>query len=264
MKKIIISLASIFVVIVSSVGVVGFLNATKKAPERKEGEVPKTLVEVTLVSSETVAFSVASQGTVSARTETTLYPEVSGEVIYVSQDLYAGGYFEAGDVLLKIDPSNYEVAVKNAEAQLAREEVTLLREKALSEQALKDWVALGNDASSATSLVLREPQLKEAEAGIQSARAALERAQRDLRKTKIVAPYAGMVRTRFADLGQFVSPNSSLARIFATDYAEIRLPLTANDLQFLDLPHAHSGSIDENASLPEVALTSRFGAMNET
>jgi RND family efflux transporter MFP subunit len=264
MKKVILSILSILGVLAVSVAVVFGLNATKKAPEKKEGETPKTLVEVTTASSQTISFSVHSQGTVAARTETTLFPEVSGEITYVSPALYAGGFFEAGEVLLRIDPSNYEVALKSAQAQLARAKVTLLREKALAEQALKDWVAIGNREEEASTLVLREPQLLEAEANIQSAQAALQKAERDLRKTAIIAPYEGMVRERYADLGQFVTPNASLARVFATDYAEVRLSLTADDLRFLDLPHAYRDAAEASKPEPEVVLTSRFGGMNET
>ena len=263
MKKIFLSVVAILAIFGLSAGIFAGLVASKKKPEKKTAEVQRTLVEVMQAEKKTVTFDVSSQGTVLPRTETTLYPEVSGEIIYVSPSLFAGGFFGKDEVLLKIDPSNYETAILSAEAQLARAQVTLMQEQALAEQALKDWVALGNTQEEATSLVLREPQLKEAEANVRSAEAALSKAQRDLRKTEIRAPYEGMVRTRFADLGQVVNQGSELAAIFAIDFVEIRLPLTAEDLQFVDLPYAFRNGQDDT-NTPKVVLTSRFGGLSES
>jgi len=263
MKKFLISIGCIAGIIVATGLAFGGLMATKTEPEKREAEIQKTLVEVVSVKKQPVFFDVTTQGTVTPRTETVLYPEVSGQIIDVSPSLYAGGIFEKGEVLLRIDPSNYEAAVISAEANLARMQVAYAQEKALSEQALKDWVALGKNAESAPALALREPQLKEAEADIRSAEAALARAQRDLRKTVIVAPYEGMVKKRFADLGQVVSQGTQLAQVFAIDFVEIRLPLTADDIQFIDLPFAFRGE-DNPDAYPRVLFSSRFGEMSET
>ena len=263
MKKFLISIGCIAGIILVTGLAFGGLMATKTEPEKRETEVQKTLVEVVSIEKQPVYFDVTTQGTVTPRTETVLYPEVSGQVIEVSPSLYAGGIFEKGEVLLKIDPSNYEAAVVTAEANLARAEVEFAQEKALGEQALRDWVALGKSAETAPALALREPQLKEAEANIRSAQAALTRAQRDLRKTEIVAPYEGMVRERFADLGQVVNQGSQLAQVFAIDFVEIRLPLTADDIQFIDLPFAFQNEGDRNTN-PRVVFSSRFGDLRET
>jgi len=188
---------------------------------------------------------------------------VTGELIYVSPSLSAGGYFNRGDVLLRLDPSNYQVALSSAEAALARAEVDLSQEKALVDQALSDWIDMGNAAEDATELVLRKPQLKEAEANVKSANAALAKAERDLRKTEIRAPYEGMVRSRMSDLGQVVGPGTQLAAIFAIDFVEVRLSLTAEDLQFLDLPRAFRADHESNEG-PFVNLSSRFGRMEKS
>ena len=263
MKKTLLSLVAIVAILGLSVGIFAGLVASKKKPDKKTAEVQRTLVEVMQAERKSVTFDVSSQGTVLPRTETTLYPEVAGEIIYVSPSLFSGGFFEKDEVLLKIDPSNYETAILSTEAQLARAQVTLMQEKVLAEQALKDWIALGNTREDATSLVLREPQLKEAEANVRSAEAALSMAQRDLRKTEIRSPYEGMVRNRFADLGQVVNQGTELAAIFAVDFVEIRLPLTAEDLQFVDLPYAFRGG-KEAVNKPKVVLTSRFGGLSES
>ncbi len=263
MKKFLISIAAIAGIIVITGLAFGGLMATKTEPEKRETEVQKTLVEVVSVKKQSVNFDVRTQGNVMPRTETTLYPEVSGQIIHVAPSLYAGGIFEKGEILLKIDPIDYEAAVVTAEANLAKAEVAFAQEKALGEQALKDWVALGKNADTAPSLALREPQLKEAEANIRSAQAALSRARRNLSRTTIVAPYEGMVRNRYADLGQVVSQGTALAQIFAIDFVEIRLPLTADDIQFVDLPLAFRGETAAELA-PNVIFSSRFGSMSES
>lgn len=260
MKKFLITIASIAGIIVLTGLAFAGLMATKTEPEKKETEVQRSLVEVIRAKPQTVYFDVQSQGTVAPRTETVLFPEVSGAITHVAPSLYAGGTFETGEVLLQIDPADYEAAVVSAEAELARAEVSFLREQALSEQALNDWIALGKAADEAPALALREPQLKEAQANIRSAQAALARARRNLQRTTIVAPYEGMVRERFADLGQVVNPGTRLAQIFAIDFVEIRLPLTAEDLHFIDLPFAFR-NVEQPTPAPKVILVSRFGGM---
>ncbi len=106
-------------------------------------------------------------------------------------------------------------------------------------------------------MTLRIPQVAEAEAALASARAALVRAERDLERTRIRAPYAGRVREKNVDLGQYVTPGTPLARIYAVDYAEIRLPLPDADLAFVDLPLVYRDA-ESGKSGPEVILRSEF------
>jgi len=243
-------------VLMLAVSTVFAMNMTKKDAEKREMDVQRPLIKVVEVLPESVTFEVKSRGTVQPHTETTLVAEVSGRVVEVSPALCAGGVFEAGDELLRLDDGDYQASLSGAQAELARCEVKLLQERALAEQALRDWTALGRDPSDAGLLVLREPQLKEAEANVQSARAALEHAQRNCERTRIRAPYRGMVRERTANLGQYVSPGTPVAQVFAIDYAEVRMPLTADDLRFVQVPEEKEGTISGGS---DVVLGSRFG-----
>src|SRR5699024_8949695 len=182
-------------------------------------------------------FIVDAQGTVQPRTETTLVPEVGGKVIGIADAFVAGGFFRAGEVLVEIDPSDYETALKQAEADLAAAHARLADEQSRSDQARRDWQQLhGGGAREPSDLVLRIPQLKQAQASVQAAEAALARAQRNLERTRISLPYDGMVRSRAVGIGQYVSPGTTLGEAFAVDVAEVRLPLPDRDLAFLELP----------------------------
>lgn len=178
---------------------------------------------------------VRTRGTVRPRTESTLVAEVSGRIFEVSPSFREGGFFEQGDILLQLEPADYETAVVMAESDLAQAHATLLEEEARATQAEENWRRLGR-AGEPGPLVLREPQMAEARARLASAGAQLERAQRDLERTKVRAPYAGRVLDKEVDLGQFVGSGTTLARVFAVDYVEVRLPLSNEQAGFVRLP----------------------------
>ncbi|HOO93724.1 MAG TPA: hypothetical protein PKX94_09655, partial [Opitutales bacterium] len=173
-KRFMVSVLGSAGVLLVAVSTVVAMNLTKKDAEKREMEVQRPLIKVVEAFPEAVSFDVESRGTVEPHTETTLVAEVSGRVVEVSPVLCAGGVFEAGELLLRLDDGDYRASLMGAEAEVARCEVKLLQEKALAEQALRDWTALGRDPADAGILVLREPQLKEAEADVQSAQATLE------------------------------------------------------------------------------------------
>ncbi len=227
--------------VVLAVGILGTAAMLQGRPEasRKAPDIPRPFVDALVAQPESITFRILSQGTVSPRTETNLASEVSGRITEVAPFYVVGGFFRKGDVLLRIDPHNYETAIKQASAQVAKARTHIETETALAEYALDDWRRLRSlDAidKPPSDLTLRKPQLAEAKAELDSALAALEKAQEDLARTIIRAPYDGMVRAKIADLGQFVNPGTALISIFAVDYAEVRLPVTAADLDYLNLP----------------------------
>ncbi len=210
------------------------LSKARKPPEKVSEAKAAILVEVQPVTREDVVYQIESQGAVTPKTETSLVSEVNGRIVRVADDFVEGGFFKAGDVLVQIEPADYQTSVKAAEAALANAQAALEEEKARVRVAEEDWRSF--QAGTAPQLGLRRPQLASALAKVRSAEADLDRAKRDLARTEIRAPYAGMVKSRTVDLGQFVSRGTSIGVIYGTDIAEVRLPLTDNDLAYLDLP----------------------------
>jgi RND family efflux transporter MFP subunit len=217
-------------------------------------------VEVVEVAPRPLTLNVVTQGTVQPRTQTVLTPEVSGRIVAVSPHFVAGGFFREGEVLLEIDPSDYEAAVARAEAEVARQSVLLTQEQARSDQARRDWEAMGR--GDPNELTLRVPQMNEARANLRSAEAALATARRNLERTRVRAPYDGLVREKRADVGQYVGSNAELGSIFATDYAEIRLPLADEDLAYLELPVVFGAQ--EAQAGPPVVLEGRYAGRPHT
>lgn len=222
-----------------------------KRPELKEDTQQAVLVDAIVAEVRSLNFIVRSQGNVRPRTETTLVAEVSGKITSVSPDFVAGGFFRNGEVLLEIDPSDYQTALKRAEANLASRRARLADEQARSDQALKDWRNLGRSGEP-SDLVQRKPQLQEAIANVSAAEADVEKARRDLQRTRIKVPYDGLLREKLVDIGQYVSPGTRLGVSFAIDTAEIRLPLSTDDAAYLELP---SATEMEERPFPPVTLT---------
>ncbi|BET66393.1 efflux RND transporter periplasmic adaptor subunit [Opitutales bacterium ASA1] len=241
-------------------GISAVLMATRKKPEIAPTPPKPTLVQAITTAMEDRVFRVRTQGTVQPLRETMLIPEVSGRIVATSPAFQAGGFFETGDVLIEIDPANYESTVAQAEFNLAQARLKLEQELARADQARKEWQSLGRGEPPA--LVARVPQVQAEEANVKWSEQALEKARLDLARTKIRAPYAGMVREKRADLGQFVSPGTQLGTIFAVDEAEVRLPVSLQDLAYLDLPHGYRGEAPANP-VP-VTLRARIaGRMHE-
>lgn len=218
-------------------------------------------VEVQTLHPQAYQVWLKTQGTVQARTESDLVSQVRGKVITVSPSFRPGGFFEEGDVLIEIDPRDYEVEVRIATGQLAQAQLRLSEEEATAAQALADWSRLNLDEEP-SDLVLRKPQLSEAQASVDSAKARLELANLNLERTVIRAPYAGRVLYNQVDFGQYVSPGNSLARIYAVDYAEIRLPLSEKQLAYIDLPELYRGETETSVDGAPVTLTWRVGSVD--
>ena len=211
-------------------------------------------VRATVVALETVRISVVSQGTVRPRTETQLVPEIAGRVTWVAPSFAAGGFFEEGDVLLRLDRFDYEQALVSARSQLAQARLRLAQEEAEAEVAQREWEALGR--GDPRELTLRIPQLEDARASVAAAEANVKRAARDLERADVIAPYAGRVRTKNVDVGQFVTVGAPIATVYSVDVAEVGLALPDEELAYLDLPLAYRGAA--NVRSPRVVLRTTF------
>lgn len=219
-------------------------------PERQ----PRQVLETTKLELSRTNFPVIleTQGTVRAHHSTTLTAQVSGTVMAVSSAFEDGAFFEEGDILLELDPADLETLVVASESRLARAEAAMAQEEARAKQARLNWEDIGYEEEP-SPLVLRVPQLKEASANVTAARADLGQAQRNLERAKIRAPFAGRVKSRLVGLGQAVGGTTPLGEIFATDYAEIRLPLSAAQIAFAKLPNR------EDDAPVNVTLTDALG-----
>ena len=237
MLRIIVRILIGVVILAFAVIVAIVMTSMKSPPPKKERVDRDPLVDVIVLEHMTPSFEIHSQGTVRPRTETVLSAEVSGTIVSISPKFVAGGVFRSGEVLMRIDPTNYEVALEQADA--------LVLQRTIEHEGAKKLRSQGYRAES---------ELASATAALAAAKAERVRAQRNLERTSIRLPYEGMVRAKETDLGQFVNSGTRLGVVFATDYAEIRLPLTDMDLAYVDLPGADEIARSGGTDGPAVTL----------
>jgi len=227
-------------VILIAVAIAYVISNSKPEVKKRSHHKKPMSVEVIKLKSTPWSAKIKTQGTVEARTLTTLVSRVSGEITWVSDELKPGGFFEKGDRLIKIDPIDYQLVIKSAEALLAEAYFEHQEEKARSAQAKLNWKRLGRTGAP-TNLVLRKPQLAKAKAVVDSAKAVLQRAKLDLKRTVIKAPYASRILEQYVDVGQYVTSNKELVKLFAIDRVEVRLPLSEKQREQLSLPTFYRG-----------------------
>lgn len=231
------------------------INHKTEADEAKVKKVKHELptVSVTTAKQEALQMDVSSQGVVEPRTEIALVPEVSGKVIKVHSAFAPGGYFKKGEMLLTVDPRDFEFAIVRANAAVAEAQKELLREREEAQQAAEEWQALGS--GKASDYVLHKPQLKEREAKLTAAQADLAAAKLQQERCRLLAPFDGWVRDKRVSVGQYLNAGDKIAQLYADDSAEVRLPIAFEQLPFLALP-SQDKSIGK---WPEVKINVRFG-----
>ena len=166
-----------------------------------------------------------------------------------------------GDVLLVIDPRDYDQAIARALAQIAEAKRQVALEEAQAEQSRNEWHALG-EGQQPTPLTLREPQVAEARAKLKAAEADLSHAHLQRSRCEWRAPFAGRVRNKNIGLGQYIQPGEKLARLYAIDVVQVRLPLATDQFSYLDLLLDHRNSKPETG--PKVILSAEFaGALRK-
>ena len=253
-RKFLTGLLCVFTVIVFVLIGKAIINLSQE-PESKKRPFNTLAVMAAPAIIENVQLTVDVQGEASPRTEIDLVPQVGGKIVYVSPNFIEGGIFKSGETLVRIDPADSNVAVVRAQSAVAQAQQALDREKAEGDIARRDYEELGSGTPS--DLALRIPQQKQAQAALDATLAELEGARLQLTRTSVRAPFAGRVRAKASDVGQFVSPGSRLGQIFSTDITEVKLALSDSDLARLNLPVAFVAK--DRASAPDVQLSAIIG-----
>ncbi len=244
-------------VILAAAVVMAVIVKAKPAVERVERDVQPPLVRVVEASRGSVALNVYSNGTVEPKTRSTLVAQIGARVASLTSGFAEGAFFDRGDLLVQLDPSDFELAVTQAEARVAQAEVQLEREEAETRMAIEEWDELGEGEPA--SLVLRKPQLAQARAELKSSQAALELARLQLDRTRIRAPFSGRTETKMVDVGQFVGPGTALGRVYSTERAEVSLKVPQDELNFLDITLGRP-----EGPQPRALLRGRIGATDNT
>jgi RND family efflux transporter MFP subunit len=181
-----------------------------------------------------LSVRIKSTGTTTPITQTILTSEVGGEVIYRSKKFSEGSSVISGEILAKIDDTDLQLQYKNALLQLASAEVQFAVQQAESEIAQEAWKQVGEGV--AEDLTAKKPQLKQARAALEVAKAQVQSAVKKLDKTEITAPYTGRIQSINIDLGSTILPGQPVGSMYTSNEIEVTLSVIDNDLQFLVIP----------------------------
>lgn len=228
-----------FLVLLIGAAIAAAMIKNRRSPEKIDRVDRGALVKFMVAEKSSRQVTINSTGTVQPRREVTIAPQVSGQVIFVSPDFVTGGFFNKDEVMFEIEKIDYELALEQARAALAKREFELSSVESRARIARREWQRLKKDQEPpANSLALYEPQLKDARANLASARAALRQAELNLARTRVTAPFNCVIRSESIDVGQYVRSGNNVAVVAGTDTAEVIVPVELDDLHWLFVPGA--------------------------
>ncbi len=237
-------------------GLAGYQYMTKSRPQvvKKKRPVKAPVVRIVTATSGSVPVTVLGEGTVKPLRETTLAAQVSGRVVHMADHFAAGEACKEDEVILRIDPTDYKLALSLSRAKLKEAETALFKAKEEAAAALEEWSRLGK-GKNPPPLVAKKPQLAQAQAGLEAARASLRQTELDLKRTEVKVPFQGRIISKAVDLGQFVSRGQAVARLYSTEAAEITVYLEDKDLAWIDVPGLTAENSEATGSSAKVRVT---------
>jgi RND family efflux transporter MFP subunit len=195
------------------------------------------LVEVTPVERETTRVTVRAMGNVRPAREVILRPRVSGKIVEQSEAFVPGGHFDAGELMVQIDQSDYLDTIQQRRSELQQAQATLKIERGDQAVAREELELLEADIPEINrDLILRKPQVNQAKASVQSAQAALSQARANLERTTIEAPFDGHLVSRSVTAGNNVSQGEQLASYVGSDRYWIELAVPVSHLRWIEVP----------------------------
>ena len=226
----------VLLILAAAIGAAAVLKLTRKPPAKKVKSVLAPLVKVLTVTRQDVPMLVQGYGTVQPKVQAEVVPQVSGKVVAINPNFKDGGFVKANEPLITIDPRDYELTVQRDQAEVASAEVALDIEKAEAEVSRQEWEQLNPGTEPPSPLIVREPQIRQAETRLQAAQAQLATEQLNLERTRVSLPFDGRVVRETVDLGQYVMSGQSIGNVYSIEAVEIKVPLEDWELQWFDIP----------------------------
>lgn len=251
MKKIILPVAILFAAVAVFVVLI-------RTPERLEVVPPEQAlasVRVAPVRAQTIQLDVNSQGRVQASRRVSLSAAATGPVSWISPSLRAGGFFATGEVILRIDSSDYETALERARSSLQQAETDARHAR---EEFERNSVLAEQRLISESQVRDLQRQADNSAGRVRDAQGSVTQAELDLTRSEIRAPFDTIVESSSIDLGQHVGRGQALAVLLSADEVEVRLPLAVTQLSYLDIPLGARGELPDDIS-PVVSISGRLG-----
>lgn len=236
--KILIQLVLAAAIIAGGMQLAKKITSGKKKPAKAKVIVSVPIVTAKEFQEQSIRFDVTGSGTVTTEEQVTLNPQVSGIITYLSKNMVDGGFVQKGEILFKIDPSEYYLRLNTAKTAVSIQKTQLLIEKEEGKIARQEWATYQKRApkKKASPLTLRKPQLKLAEANLKSAQIQMKLANLNVRRTIIRAPFNARVQKKNISQGQYVTPGVTLAKLEGIDKAKLIIPIRQEDAIWIKIP----------------------------
>ena len=290
-SKVVLQTVAALVVLGGGLSVGIWFALSRTPPERQTQASKGPLVEAIAAEKSDLPVIVRGNGTVRAKVQVQVVPQVSGRVIKVHAALVSGGFFRADEPLIGIDPTDYDLALEQAEANVAQTQASRAAAEANvaesnsvlvdAQEELERLEALeGTDSIrpqelrrqrliveiSQARLKARQSQRQAAVAAYLGAQVALRKAQVDQKRTTIKLPFDGRVVSEQVDVGQYVIAGQSVATVYGTSAMEIPVPLEDQELKWFDLPESPGLGLADGREVtaPEVTVSAEFAEARHT
>lgn len=241
LKKIFLTALLPILIIVGALGVSAKLVSSRPEPELTAPRTEGVLVQAAVAQRAMHRMDIEARGSVTPSRQVMLQSQVTGRVIWKNPELELGGFIKEGEPLLRIEATDYEIALEESRTAVEQARAQLAIEEGQQVIAQREWSLFAGDAQSGDDdpgLALRKPQLKMAESALKAAQARQKRVQLDLSRTTIRAPFNGMVQALNVEVGQLVNPQSAMATLIATDTAWINASVPIDRLSAIEIPGA--------------------------
>jgi RND family efflux transporter MFP subunit len=247
--RIVVQVSVVFLLLALGVGILVFLTLSKPPLAKKAPVVVLPLVRVIKAEPKAVDITVSGEGTVASIRQTTVSAEVGGKVVFVSPKLISGGEFAQDEIMLGIDPADYKLSRTLKRAQVLEAQTMLQRTQAEAAAAREEWRLVAGDKKSPPPLLVKRPQLAEAQAKLAAAKSQLAQAELNLKRTELRAPFACRVNQKYVDLGQYLRSGDKVATVFDIRAAEVVVHLEDRELAWLKVPGLTGGGGEGSSAL---------------
>lgn len=242
----------------SAIGAWWLMSQPPQIERQAAAKPPPPLVDVWLAQRQAAAPELTAFGRVVAEREARLASRVAGELVEFTPQALPGTVVEAGTPLARLDESDLQLNLREAEAALAQAAAALAMERGEQQRAETEYRSFGRELpADRRALVLRQPQLRQAEAEVERAQALRDRAQLDLERTTLAAPWRGMVQERLLGAGSMVTNGSEIIHLVDVSRFWVRVSLPGEALEWLDVA-------TEETPGSAVRLTTRAWAGEQT
>ena len=255
-----VQIAGVALVILAAASITLWLSSSSDNGPGAPPDQPPAPVRVVQPERGEYPIRIEATGTVTVTAFVDLTPEVGGRIIEVSDSVRAGAAFQSGEVLFRIDPRDYEVAVSRARAAVADARAALQTEEAQARIARTEWENLYPDREI-TPLAAREPQLEAARARLLSAEADLAQARLNLERTEFSLPFNGRIAESRVEAGRLAVAGQDLGSAYDLSAIEIVAPLAPEEVNRLAGARGRPARITlEGAERPLSGSVARVGA----